>query len=165
MENTDTTQPRLPKRIFVRDLMSSFDRGEQVDVLALDFSKAFDTVPHNTLLHKVKEYGNRCNILDWLKDFLFNREMTVVVDGESSTSIHMESGVRQGTVLGPILFLSHINDLPTSVNCKYAYSRTTVYCIGPSATQRSHRATRGPDSRPLPINKPVVLHKLISRRP
>jgi ribonuclease P/MRP protein subunit RPP40 len=87
------------------DLMTSFDRGEQVDVLALDFSKAFDTVPHNKLLHKFKEYEIKGNILlDWLKDFLCNREMTVVVDVESSTSIQVESGVPQGTVLGSILF-------------------------------------------------------------
>ena len=81
----------------------------------LDFSKAFDTVPHSRLLQKIDAYGVRGPLHKWMTSFLCTRNMTVVIDGESSRKAQVTSGVPQGTVLGPILFLCHINDLPEVV--------------------------------------------------
>jgi hypothetical protein len=93
--------------VTLHDLVTSFDKGKQTDVIILDFSKAFDTVPHKKLLHKLQEYGISGPLHQWLTNFLTKREMRVVVDGEQSDSVYVDSGVPQGTVLGPILFLSH----------------------------------------------------------
>ena len=101
--------------VTLHDLVTSFDKGKQTDVIILDFSKAFDTVPHKKLLHKLQEYGISGPLHQWLTNFLTKREMRVVVDGVQSDSVYVDSGVPQGTVLGPILFLCHINDLPNSV--------------------------------------------------
>ncbi|MCG7877120.1 MAG: reverse transcriptase family protein, partial [Candidatus Thiodiazotropha taylori] len=96
------------------DRLGKFDAGAQIDMVILDFSKAFDTVPHRKLLHKMKLYGVNSKINAWLCDFL-TRKMKVVVDGEESDAVTVDSGVPQGTVLGPLLFLCHINDLPDTV--------------------------------------------------
>ena len=77
-------------------------------VSILDFSKAFDTVPHAGLLGKLEHYGIDSKILLWITNFLNNRKQRVVVDGSFSNFADVESGVPQGTVLGPLLFLIHI---------------------------------------------------------
>ena len=95
--------------------MEANDQGLQTYVIILDFSKAFDTVPHKELLHKLKHYGVNGTVYNWLTSFLTKRYMRVVVEGEHSKSVYVEYGVPQGTVLGPVLFLCHINDLSNSV--------------------------------------------------
>ena len=102
----------------LHDLFESYDAGKQTDVVILDFSKAFDTVPHNKLLHKLDHYGIRGPIHKWLTNFLTKRKMRVVLEGEASGEATVDSGVPQGTVLGPLLFLCHISDLPEAVKSK-----------------------------------------------
>ena len=102
--------------ITIDQLSRNFDQNLQTDIIILDFSKAFDTVPHDKLLHKLENYGIRGPLLSWIRSFLCTRLMSVVVEGETSRETTVDSGVPQGTVLGPILFLCHINDLPESVS-------------------------------------------------
>ncbi|XP_056021984.1 uncharacterized protein LOC130054910 [Ostrea edulis] len=82
--------------VTIEDLTSSYDRGIQTDIAIFDFSKAFDTVPHHKLLHKLKAYGIQGRLHQGIQSFLCNRLMRVVVEGECSKEVTVDSGVPPG---------------------------------------------------------------------
>ena len=91
------------------------DEGSPVDVIYLDFQKAFDKVPHQRLILKLKSHGMGNSIIKWIEQWLTDRKQRVVVDGEVSSWKSVLSGVPQGSVLGPIVLLVYINDLEEGV--------------------------------------------------
>ena len=100
----------------IHDISKSLDKKKSVDMAILDFTKAFDKVPHKRLIHKLKHYGITGPISSWINSFLTGRTQQVVINGSKSTSTQVISGVPQGTVLGPLLFLLYINDLPDNLS-------------------------------------------------
>ena len=102
-----------------RDLAFNLNNKGQNDVILLDFSNAFDKVPHERLILKLQYYGIRGNTLDWISSFLSNRTQRVVCGGFASDPVDILSGVPQGTVLGPLLFLIYINGITDYVSSSY----------------------------------------------
>ena len=91
------------------------DEGKEINACVLDFSKAFNKVSKSKLLLKLAHCGISFQVISWVDSFLSNRTQRVVVDAEATPATEVTSGVPQGSVIGPALFLFYINDLPTSV--------------------------------------------------
>ena len=106
----------------VHDFVSCLNDGGQCDALFLDFKKAFDKVPHSCLFYKLNHYGTRGPLLLWIKEFLCNQSQRVVLGNKESFSTDVLSGLPQGTVLAPLLFLLYVNDLPHHV-----YNKIKLY--------------------------------------
>ena len=97
--------------MFFEEITKWVDEGSPVDVIYLDFQKAFDKVPHQGLMLKLKSLGMGNSIINWIEQWLTDRRQRVVVDGEVSGWKSVLRGVPQGSVLGPILCLVYIDDL------------------------------------------------------
>ena len=100
------------------DFVRAMDEHENVDVVHLDFNKAFDSVPHKRLIGVLRQYGVLGSTLNWITNFLLGRQQRLVINYSRSAWQPVKSGIPQGSVLGPVLFLIYINAMPDKIASK-----------------------------------------------
>lgn len=161
----------LPNRSVLTNLLHStdiwtriIDNGQPLDIIYLDFSKAFDKVPHRLLLAKLQKYGIEGHLLKWIEAFLSNRSFSVRVGKDRSALKSVVSGVPQGSVLGPILFLLYTSDLLLELgDCYSAYADDIKVFGNPHAVDIQNKLNIIVNwskiwGIPLNISKCCVLH-------
>ena len=100
----------------IDDWSSALDQGKEVCVVFFDVSEAFDKVPHLLLIQQFEEVNVNPYLIRWLKDYLSDRFQVVAVEGEMSSKLPVVSGVPQGSILGPLLFIMYINNIVTTIS-------------------------------------------------
>ena len=120
----------------LNDISNANDNKSKDITLAifLDMSKAFDTISHDILIRKLEHYGIRGTCKDWFASYLTNRFQYTEIHGEQSTYLNINTGVPQGSILGPILFLIYVNDIKncSNLNILCFADDTTAYKSGPN---------------------------------
>ena len=121
---------------FCHSIRRSTDAGKLTWALFIDLKKAFDTVPHDDLICKLRRFGLEEYSLAWMASYLTNRSQAVCVGDELSSPMPVLSGVPQGSILGPVLFTLYINDLPSCIQFSniMMYADDTVFYLSSSST-------------------------------
>ena len=126
------------------DISRNVDNGHTIHSVIMDFAKAFDKVPHQLLMQKLSEVPDiNKEVLHWIHNFLLERKQRVVVKGKASAELPVTSGVPQGSVLGPTMFLVYINDLPKHINCNISLfaDDTLIYQVVDNVTDKQNFQT------------------------
>ena len=130
---------------FTQDIYNSLDKQNSLLSIFVDFTKAFDTVRHDILVNKLSHYGIRGTVNNWFLDYLSNRTQSIKISDNISTTRNINYGVPQGSVLGPILFLIYINDLPqifNNIKVKLFADDATLYLFGRDLTNVFQKANQ-----------------------
>ena len=104
--------------VTANDFVNCLNENKQTVAIFFDFSKAFNKVPHQRLFNKLSYYGIGGSMLAWIQNYPTNRHQNVILEGICCSNSLVTSGVPQGTVLAPLLFLCFVNDMLASVQCK-----------------------------------------------